>query len=131
MDSRKAGTASAFDKNNGKRAVSYFWRRYARFVVARRTSAVAALLLAALYVFAYFGCRRMEVSFEPQKTFPTDSRLQDSVRVINRILTQASEDLTSSLSSFILFVLEKYWGGGLVLTIPLKILYAKITYDSF
>lgn len=41
-----------------------------------------------MYSMAYFGIQKMEVTFEPQKTFPSDSYLADSIRVIERMMDE-------------------------------------------
>lgn len=37
---------------------------------------------------AYFGVKRMAVSFDPQKTFPQDSYLSESIGVVERMMEE-------------------------------------------
>ncbi|KAH7715957.1 CRE-PTR-13 protein [Aphelenchoides avenae] len=64
------------------------WNTYSRFVISKWGKVACFVVMTVMYTFAYFGVQQMETTFEPQKTFPMDSRLQDSLRVIDRIYNQ-------------------------------------------
>uniref|UniRef100_A0A7E4UPX2 SSD domain-containing protein n=1 Tax=Panagrellus redivivus TaxID=6233 RepID=A0A7E4UPX2_PANRE len=64
------------------------WVRYSRFLVSPLGRVVTVILLVLLYVLSYFGARQMDATFEPQKTFPSDSYLQYSIRGVNKVYVQ-------------------------------------------
>ncbi|KAI1720216.1 patched family domain-containing protein [Ditylenchus destructor] len=71
--------------NHPSKKKSPFWSKYAAFISSKWGRLLCVILLTSLYIFAYFGIARMEVTFDPQKTFPADSPLKESMRIITRI----------------------------------------------
>ncbi|KAH7706826.1 CRE-PTR-13 protein [Aphelenchoides avenae] len=64
------------------------WMKYSVFVVSKWGKATCVIILAVLYVAAYFGMQKIQTTFEPQKTFPSDARLQRTIAAIERVYVQ-------------------------------------------
>ncbi|CAK5075892.1 unnamed protein product [Meloidogyne enterolobii] len=65
---------------------SSFLRFYSKFLVSFRAKISVFVLLFISYILAYFGINQMETSFIPERTFPGDSPLQDTIKIFNRIM---------------------------------------------
>nr|CAD2179819.1 unnamed protein product [Meloidogyne enterolobii] len=65
---------------------SSFLRFYSKFLVSFRAKISIFVLLFVSYILAYFGINQMETSFIPERTFPGDSPLQDTIKIFNRIM---------------------------------------------
>nr|CAD2200595.1 unnamed protein product [Meloidogyne enterolobii] len=65
---------------------SSFLRFYSKFLVSFRAKISVFVLLFVSYILAYFGINQMETSFIPERTFPGDSPLQDTIKIFNRIM---------------------------------------------
>ena len=63
---------------------------YCKFVTSKKGKLVALVFLVLLYSLSFFGAMKMRTTFEPQKTFPLDSPLQDSLRIVDKVLVQVS-----------------------------------------
>uniref|UniRef100_A0A915LP09 Uncharacterized protein n=1 Tax=Meloidogyne javanica TaxID=6303 RepID=A0A915LP09_MELJA len=48
--------------------------------------AITSLTNGIAFGVAYFGINQMETSFIPERTFPGDSPLQDTIKIFNRIM---------------------------------------------
>ncbi|KAI1727831.1 patched family domain-containing protein [Ditylenchus destructor] len=62
--------------NRPSKKKSPFCSKYAAFISSKWGRLLCVILLPTMYIFAYFGIAQMEVTFDPQKTFPADSPLK-------------------------------------------------------
>ncbi|CAD5213204.1 unnamed protein product [Bursaphelenchus okinawaensis] len=62
-----------------------WWFKYATFLLSKFGRGLFTLTIVALSVWAYFGIANMNPNFEPEKTFPFDSYLQESLRPIKTL----------------------------------------------
>jgi len=76
------------EAGRGGRRRGTAWHRYAQFVASKWGRGVCFLVLSSLYIFSYFGARKIQATFQPKKSFPSDSALVDSTRVLNRIYSE-------------------------------------------
>ncbi|KAI6242635.1 Patched domain-containing protein 3 [Aphelenchoides fujianensis] len=64
------------------------WSRYAHFLLSWWGKAGCFVVLVGLVLFNSFGIQQMETTFNPQKTFPLNSHLQQSLRPIDRLIVE-------------------------------------------
>uniref|UniRef100_A0A1I8BQY0 SSD domain-containing protein n=1 Tax=Meloidogyne hapla TaxID=6305 RepID=A0A1I8BQY0_MELHA len=69
---------------------SSFLRFYSKFLVSFRAKIFMFVLLFFSYILAFFGINQMETSFVPERTFPGDSPLQNTIKIFNRIMKEHS-----------------------------------------
>uniref|UniRef100_A0A1I7SVM0 SSD domain-containing protein n=1 Tax=Bursaphelenchus xylophilus TaxID=6326 RepID=A0A1I7SVM0_BURXY len=62
-----------------------WWFKYAQFLVSKVGRGLFTVILVCLSIWAYFGIANMNPNFEPEKTFPFDSHLQESLRPIKTL----------------------------------------------
>uniref|UniRef100_A0A9J2PWF6 SSD domain-containing protein n=1 Tax=Ascaris lumbricoides TaxID=6252 RepID=A0A9J2PWF6_ASCLU len=69
------------------KGLSYWWR-YAEFVVCGYGRITLIIVVVSIYVFSFLGIQRMNATFDPSKTFPSDSPLMDSLRFVDDLYEQ-------------------------------------------
>lgn len=79
-----AGPIAIFRKKTSK------WKNYAKLISSTRGRIIVILSLILLDILSGFGIAKMNVTFDPSKTFPSDSPLVDSLRIVTDIYKQVN-----------------------------------------